>query len=82
MRGRAVLIGDAAGYLTKCSGEGIYFAVKSGRMCRFPAAEGLPPSLTKPRGHRLSHSQDVRFKSGCVVGAQRLDDVLSPDAVV
>lgn len=24
--------GDAAGYVTKCSGEGIYFAAKSGRM--------------------------------------------------
>lgn len=29
---RAALIGDAAGYVTKCSGEGIYFAAKSGRM--------------------------------------------------
>merc|ERR1719486_1736876 len=33
VRGRATLIGDAAGYVTKCSGEGIYFAAKSGRMC-------------------------------------------------
>merc|ERR550539_168058 len=32
-RGRTTLIGDAAGYVTKCSGEGIYFAAKSGRMC-------------------------------------------------
>lgn len=30
--GRVALIGDAAGYVTKCSGEGIYFAAKSGRM--------------------------------------------------
>mmetsp|Transcript_20409 Transcript_20409/g.50155 ORF Transcript_20409/g.50155 Transcript_20409/m.50155 type:complete len:492 (-) Transcript_20409:415-1890(-) len=29
---RAMLVGDAAGYVTKCSGEGIYFAAKSGRM--------------------------------------------------
>lgn len=29
---RASLVGDAAGYVTKCSGEGIYFAAKSGRM--------------------------------------------------
>ena len=29
---RAILVGDAAGYVTKCSGEGIYFAAKSGRM--------------------------------------------------
>jgi len=26
------LVGDAAGYVTKCSGEGIYFAAKSGRL--------------------------------------------------
>merc|ERR1719379_1338283 len=32
VQGRAVLVGDAAGYVTKCSGEGIYFAAKSGRM--------------------------------------------------
>jgi geranylgeranyl reductase len=31
--GRAALVGDAAGYVTKCAGEGIYFAAKSGRMC-------------------------------------------------
>jgi len=31
--GRIALVGDAAGYVTKCSGEGIYFASKSGRMC-------------------------------------------------
>merc|ERR1719295_1391399 len=33
VKDRAVLVGDAAGYVTKCSGEGIYFAAKSGRMC-------------------------------------------------
>uniref|UniRef100_A0A7R9VS25 Geranylgeranyl diphosphate reductase, chloroplastic n=1 Tax=Chlamydomonas euryale TaxID=1486919 RepID=A0A7R9VS25_9CHLO len=32
-QGRIALVGDAAGYVTKCSGEGIYFAAKSGRMC-------------------------------------------------
>jgi len=34
---RVALVGDAAGYVTKCSGEGIYFAAKSGRM----AAEAI-----------------------------------------
>ncbi|KAK3272345.1 hypothetical protein CYMTET_19357 [Cymbomonas tetramitiformis] len=34
---RVCLVGDAAGYVTKCSGEGIYFAAKSGRM----AAEAI-----------------------------------------
>lgn len=33
VRGRVALVGDAAGYVTKCSGEGIYFAAKSGRLC-------------------------------------------------
>lgn len=33
VQGRVALVGDAAGYVTKCSGEGIYFAAKSGRMC-------------------------------------------------
>ncbi|KAL9676809.1 hypothetical protein QQ045_005029 [Rhodiola kirilowii] len=33
VRHRAALVGDAAGYVTKCSGEGIYFAAKSGKMC-------------------------------------------------
>jgi len=32
VKGRVGLVGDAAGYVTKCSGEGIYFAAKSGRM--------------------------------------------------
>ena len=31
--GHMALVGDAAGYVTKSSGEGIYFAAKSGRMC-------------------------------------------------
>ena len=37
VQGRIALVGDAAGYVTKCSGEGIYFAAKSGRM----AAESI-----------------------------------------
>lgn len=37
------LVGDAAGYVTKCSGEGIYFAAKSGRM----AAEAVVDCVRK-----------------------------------
>lgn len=37
--GRVALVGDAAGYVTRCSGEGIYFAAKSGRMCGQAMAE-------------------------------------------
>ena len=40
---RAALVGDAAGYVTKCSGEGIYFAAKSGRM----AGEAVAAHVTK-----------------------------------
>ncbi|GIL85410.1 hypothetical protein Vretimale_10634 [Volvox reticuliferus] len=39
-KGRVALVGDAAGYVTKCSGEGIYFAAKSGRMCAEAIVEG------------------------------------------
>jgi len=39
-KGRVTLVGDAAGYVTKCSGEGIYFAAKSGRMAAEAIAEG------------------------------------------
>lgn len=46
---RAALVGDAAGYVTKCSGEGIYFAAKSGRMAgeavsKVVAATGKVPT--------------------------------------
>ena len=46
---RAALVGDAAGYVTKCSGEGIYFAAKSGRMAgeavsKFVAKTGRLPN--------------------------------------
>jgi len=36
---RVMLVGDAAGYVTKSSGEGIYFAAKSGRMAATLVAE-------------------------------------------
>ena len=40
VKGRVALVGDAAGYVTKCSGEGIYFAAKSGRMAAEAIVEG------------------------------------------
>jgi len=52
--GRAVLVGDAAGYVTKCSGEGIYFAAKSGRM----AAEEIV-ALSKG-GTRLPTEKEIK----------------------
>ncbi len=57
--GRMALVGDAAGYVTKSSGEGIYFAAKSGRMCaeeivncsdsgkRIPTESDLKKYITK-----------------------------------
>jgi len=50
---RTALIGDAAGYVTKCSGEGIYFAAKSGRMC----AETIVKRSEK--GTRMIESYDL-----------------------
>ncbi|KAK1433951.1 hypothetical protein QVD17_10869 [Tagetes erecta] len=54
VRGRVALVGDAAGYVTKCSGEGIYFAAKSGRMCGeaiVKASEG---------GERMVNESDLK----------------------
>ncbi|XP_059645375.1 geranylgeranyl diphosphate reductase, chloroplastic [Cornus florida] len=51
---RVALVGDAAGYVTKCSGEGIYFAAKSGRMCAEAIVEG------SERGKRMVEEGDLR----------------------
>ncbi|KAG5183210.1 geranylgeranyl hydrogenase [Tribonema minus] len=51
--GRMVLVGDAAGYVTKCSGEGIYFAAKSGRM----AAEEIVALMKANNGALPTESQ-------------------------
>jgi geranylgeranyl reductase len=52
--GRACLVGDAAGYVTKCSGEGIYFAAKSGRM----AAQAIVGLMNG--GSRLPTEQEIK----------------------
>ncbi|XP_073291465.1 geranylgeranyl diphosphate reductase, chloroplastic [Primulina huaijiensis] len=51
---RVALVGDAAGYVTKCSGEGIYFAAKSGRMCAEAIVEG------SENGKRMIDESDLR----------------------
>lgn len=51
---RVALVGDAAGYVTKCSGEGIYFAAKSGRMCAEAIVEG------SENGKRMVEEADLR----------------------
>ena len=52
--GRVALVGDAAGYVTKCSGEGIYFAAKSGRM----AAQAIVGLMNG--GSRLPTEQEIK----------------------
>merc|ERR1719373_1466779 len=54
VRDRAAPIGDAAGYVTKCSGEGIYFAAKSGRMCAESIVE------RSEGGTRMVGENDIR----------------------
>lgn len=65
VKGRVALVGDAAGYVTKCSGEGIYFAAKSGRMCAEAivekSAQGLSLSLTAPQPQFQSCFQLLLF---------------------
>ena len=57
VKDRAILVGDAAGYVTKCSGEGIYFAAKSGRMW-------LDTSLAKKNGCKRQVFAWRRWQSG------------------
>jgi len=54
VKGRVALVGDAAGYVTKCSGEGIYFAAKSGRMC----AEAIVEASESGQRVHFSRAED------------------------
>ena len=62
VQGRVGLIGDAAGYVTKCSGEGIYFAAKSGRMC----AEAIVERSESGEPLRLEGCNDLQLGGGQV----------------
>ncbi len=52
--GRVALVGDAAGTVTKSSGEGIYFAAKSARMCAEVIVE------TSNNGQRVPTEEDLK----------------------
>ena len=53
--GRMALVGDAAGYVTKSSGEGIYFAAKSGRMCAEEIVQASNNGKTIPTENDLKN---------------------------
>ncbi|NEQ80230.1 MAG: geranylgeranyl reductase [Moorea sp. SIO2I5] len=53
--GRVALVGDAAGTVTKSSGEGIYFAAKSARMCAETIVE------TSNGGSRIPTEKDLKL---------------------
>lgn len=53
--GRVALVGDAAGTVTKSSGEGIYFAAKSARMCAETIVE------TSQGGTRIPTENDLKL---------------------
>lgn len=55
VRGRVALVGDAAGTVTKSSGEGIYFAAKSARMCAETIVE------TSNNGQRVPTEKDLKL---------------------
>ncbi len=52
--GRVALVGDAAGTVTKSSGEGIYFAAKSARMCAETIVEA------SNQGQRVPSEADLK----------------------
>jgi len=51
---KAALVGDAAGYVTKCSGEGIYFAAKSGRMAGEAVAQCVARTGRLPNQNQMT----------------------------
>ena len=53
--GKMALVGDAAGYVTKSSGEGIYFAAKSGRMCAEEIVQASNNGQTIPTENDLKN---------------------------
>lgn len=53
--GRVALVGDAAGTVTKSSGEGIYFAAKSARMCAETIVE------TTNNGQKVPTENDLKL---------------------
>lgn len=55
VRDRVALVGDAAGTVTKSSGEGIYFAAKSARMCAETIVE------TSKNGQRIPTEDDLKL---------------------
>lgn len=55
VRGRVALVGDAAGTVTKSSGEGIYFAAKSARMCAETIVEA------SNAGQRIPTEEDLKL---------------------
>lgn len=59
VRDRVALVGDAAGTVTKSSGEGIYFAAKSGRMCAETIVE------TSNNGQRIPTEKDLQLYIKC-----------------
>ncbi|MEM8638797.1 MAG: geranylgeranyl reductase [Cyanobacteria bacterium P01_G01_bin.54] len=52
--GRVALVGDAAGTVTKSSGEGIYFAAKSARICAETVVEA------SKQGQRIPTERDLK----------------------
>merc|ERR1712029_485467 len=65
VQGRLALVGDAAGYVTKCSGEGIYFAAKSGRMAAEAIVELMEGGkLSQPRRRLRGHT--LRTMTSCM----------------
>lgn len=71
MKGRITLVGDAAGYVTKCSGEGIYFAAK------WVAPRGLQSGACRTR-FRLLQSGPAHRGDACGCARQAADRGCTP----
>jgi len=63
VQGRIALVGDAAGYVTKCSGEGIYFAAKSGRMVAEEIVELMKGGSRLPTQEEIESTYIKKYDS-------------------
>jgi geranylgeranyl diphosphate/geranylgeranyl-bacteriochlorophyllide a reductase len=71
--GRVALVGDAAGYVTKSSGEGIYFAAKSGRMCAEAIVELSEGATRIPTEQEIKNTYIKRWDKAYGLTYQVLD---------
>jgi geranylgeranyl reductase family protein len=80
-KGRALLVGDAAGLVEAFTGEGIYWAVRSGQLAAKVIGDSLlaigDGSPIAPMGQIIGHSQSPSAAYETLVNAELMPDLIS-----